>query len=174
LHPPARYGNSAYGTRSAVDIERGGESDTFADDNSDSENDDFTTPHADTSLSALLFHASRDPLTLKQAQTSPDADSWNAACDQELLMLKKLGTWVLVDPPAGHNIVANKWVFKCKADGRFKARLIAPGFTQKHGIDYNETFSPVARFESLRTLFALAALHRRLGDTLNGCQVRFS
>jgi len=142
-----------------VDIERGGDSAIFPnDDEDDGESEVFTTPHADTSLSALLNHASRDPLTLRQALQSPDSDSWQAACEQELHMLEKLGVWTLVDPPQGHNIVANKWVFKQKADGHFKARLVTKGFTQKHGVDYNETFSPVARFESLRILFAIAAL----------------
>jgi len=120
--------------------------------------DVFSTPNAGPTLSALLAHASTDPLTLHQALSSPNADSWSAACKQELHMLEKLHTWDLVELPPGHNLVDNKWVFKHKADGRFKARLVAKGFTQRHGVDYNETFSPVARFESLRLLLAAAAL----------------
>jgi hypothetical protein len=72
--------------------------------------------------------------------------------------LAKNGTWELVDLPPGCKAVKSKWVFKCKADGCFRARVVAKGFTQIQGIDYDETFSPVARFESLRLLLALAAL----------------
>lgn len=72
-------------------------------------------------------------------------------------MLKKHGTWELTDLPKGRKAVKSKWVFKHKADGRFRARLVAKGFTQVHGVDYDETFSPVARFETLRFLLALAA-----------------
>ena len=70
-------------------------------------------------------------------------------------------TWLLVEPPPNTNIVGCKWVLKLKAmpDGsvKHKARLVAQGFTQKPGVDYDETYSPVVRFASLRALFALAA-----------------
>jgi hypothetical protein len=54
--------------------------------------------------------------------------------------------------------VKSKWVFKRKADGRYCARLVAKKFMQIQGIDYDETFSPVAHFESLRLILALATL----------------
>ena len=66
--------------------------------------------------------------------------------------------WTLVDLPTGRKAIKSKWVFKWKTDGCYCARLVAKGFTQIQGIDYNETFSPVARFESLRLILVLAML----------------
>ena len=112
-------------------------------------------------LNALIYVATaeyRDPLTFREAMESALADEWKEACQYEIDALAKNGTWTLVELPAGRKAVKSKWVFKHKADGRFRARLVAKGFTQIFGIDYDETFSPVARFESLRLLLALAAL----------------
>ena len=111
-------------------------------------------------LLAAAIHAAeyRDPLTYREAMGSDLADEWQSACQYEIDALAKNGTWTLVDLPTGRKAVKSKWVFKRKSDGRFRARLVAKGFTQVQGIDYDETFSPVARFESLRLLLALAAL----------------
>ena len=75
------------------------------------------------------------------------------------------GVWGLVELPANRTPVGNKWVFKkkTKADGsieRYKVRLVAQGFSQKQGLDYDETFSPVIRFESFRSLIAVAVQKR--------------
>ena len=110
---------------------------------------------------ALLANATaefHDPATFREAMASDFADKWHEACKYEMDALAKNGTWTLVDLLPGHKAIKSKWVFKRKADGRFRARLVAKGFTQIQGIDYDETFSPVARFESLRLLLALAAL----------------
>ena len=75
--------------------------------------------------------------------------------------LKDNDVWELVELPKGHKAVGSKWVFKTKTDAdgyveRFKARLVAQGFSQKFGLDYDETFCPVVRLESVLALIALS------------------
>ena len=87
---------------------------------------------------------------------------WKVAVDEEVRALAKNGTWEIIDLPRGKKPVGCKWIFtvKYKADGnvdRYKARLVAKGFTQSYGIDYQETFSPVAKLNTVRVLLCLAA-----------------
>jgi len=103
-------------------------------------------------------YVGRDPASYAEAMGSTNADSWEEVCKYEIAALDKNKTWELVDLPAGRKAVKSKWVFKHKADGRYRAHLVAKGFTQIPGLDYDETFSPIAHFESLRLLLALAVL----------------
>lgn len=93
-----------------------------------------------------------------EAMRSSDKDKWIAAEKSEMESLQANSTWVLVPRPKGRKVVKNRWVYAIKHDGRYKACLVAKGFTQVWGQDYHETFSPVARFESLRYMFAHVAL----------------
>jgi len=111
--------------------------------------------HAELLAAALVGW---DPATFVEAMGSAEAEEWKDACQYEIDALAKNGTWDLVDLPPGRRAIRLKWVFKLKSDGRYRARLVAKGFTQIPGIDFDETFSPVAHFESLHMLLVLAAL----------------
>uniref|UniRef100_A0A2N9HNF3 Uncharacterized protein n=1 Tax=Fagus sylvatica TaxID=28930 RepID=A0A2N9HNF3_FAGSY len=105
------------------------------------------------------FATLHEPHTFREASSDP---LWQQAMKEELDALLKTGTWDLVDLPAGKSAIGCKWVYKIKtrSDGtvdRYKARLVAKGFTQEYGIDYEETFAPVARLSSVRTLIAVSA-----------------
>ena len=102
-----------------------------------------------------------DPLTLTEALQSENAMKWQNACDEEYNSLLANDTWELVELPKGRQAVGCKWVFRTKynSDGsvsRFKSRLVAKGFSQSHGVDYDETYSPTLRLSSLRLLLAIA------------------
>lgn len=98
-----------------------------------------------------------EPAFYNQAQGQPE---WEAAMKTELQALNLNHTWDIVKLPKGKKPVSCKWVYKIKqkADGsieRYKAGLVAKGFTQKHGIDFHETFSPVVKFTTIRSIVAL-------------------
>jgi hypothetical protein len=84
-------------------------------------------------------------------------------------MLKERKVWEVTNRPIDCKIIKNHWVFDVKTDGRKKARLVAKGFSQVEGIDYDQIFSPVVRFETVQCMFALAALQ---GWHISGLDVR--
>ena len=137
--------DNAYGDRTPVEIERDIQ-----------ENDESVNIEVIQNL--LLQSTNHDPRSLQEALSLPDRSEWEAAMRDELKSHEDNKTWTLVDLPPNRKAVKSKWVYTYKADGRHKARLVAKGFTQVQGIDYEETFSPVARFESIRFLLAHAAL----------------
>ncbi len=104
---------------------------------------------AELLAAAALAAIGRDPVSYKKAMEAADAEEWAEACQYKMDALSKNNTWELVNLPPGCKAIKSKWVFKLKADGCFHAHLVAKGFTQIPGIDYDETFSPVVCFESL-------------------------
>ena len=106
-----------------------------------------------------------EPITMEEAMASDYAAEWRQAANLEYESLISNNTWELVELPVGCTPIGCKWVFKIKycSDGRvewFKGHLIAKGYAQKYGIDYEETFSLVVRFSSIRTY-----LHLRFNAT---------
>jgi hypothetical protein len=115
----------------------------------------------DNVIVVAIKEADGDPKTVSEAHSRPDWPCWKEAMDHEIKTLKVARTWKMVPRLPRKNIVGSKWVFKlkCKADGsvdKYKARLVACRFTQIYGVDYFDTFSPVARLVSFRVLMALA------------------
>lgn len=92
-----------------------------------------------------------DPLTVEEALNGDDGKQWRQAMDNEYKSLMENNTWTLVELPSGAKPIKSKWVFKKKRDEngdvqRYKARLVIKGCSQKPGIDFQETYSPVVRY----------------------------
>ncbi|KAK9006689.1 hypothetical protein V6N11_019023 [Hibiscus sabdariffa] len=105
-----------------------------------------------------------EPKTYQEAVSSQDSEKWLEAMRSEIDSMLEIQVWTLVEPPEGIKPIGCKWVFKKKTDmdgnvQTYKGRLVAKGFRQIHGVDYDETFSPVAMFKSIRILFVITAFH---------------
>lgn len=122
----------------------------------------LTINQDDVPMALLVSNYIPEPMTYKEAITSTHKVQWIKAIQDEFEAHRKNRTWVVMDHPHDKTAMSTKWVFKVKmhTDGtvdRFKARLVARGFEQRAGFDYRETFAPVAKYETIRTLVALAA-----------------
>lgn len=103
-----------------------------------------------------------DPMNFEDAINREDKQVWMDAMKLELKLLQKNNTWEIINRPKNKKILTNKWVFctKRKDDGtpeRYKARLVVRGCEQVAGIDYDEVFAPVARYETIRTFMSICA-----------------
>ena len=113
-------------------------------------------------LTLLCGIIDQEPVSYEEATKKK---VWQDAMIEEYQSLMKNDVWDIVPRPKGKSIVTSKWIYKMKhaADGsieKYKAWFVARGFTQKEGIDYEETFSPVARYTSIRMVLALAAIKK--------------
>lgn len=122
--------------------------------------------NGDNALMAMaLIAIESDPQSYQEAMESSNSEKWKHAMKEEHDSLVDNATWELVDKPIGQKIIDCKWVYKVKCNTdetveRYKARLVARGFNQQHGIDFEETFSPVVRFDSIRAILAIAAVNK--------------
>nr|GEZ35857.1 zinc finger, CCHC-type [Tanacetum cinerariifolium] len=112
---------------------------------------------------SYCYSIEEDPRTYNEAMQSRAATFWKEAIDDEIGFIMENNTWVLSDLPPGCKPLGCKWIFKrkMKVDGtidKFKARLVIQGFRQKEGINYFDTYAPVARITTIRLLLALAAI----------------
>lgn len=102
-----------------------------------------------------------EPLTYGEAIRSKNKRKWIAASDEEMDSLEKNETWSLIDRPEGERTIGCKWIYKIKPgipggeDKRYKGRVVAKGYSQVEGIDYNEVFSPVVKHVTIRLLLSL-------------------
>jgi hypothetical protein len=124
-----------------------------------------------------------DPVKYEEAEKS---QKWRDAMKSEIDSIERNKTWELTDLPKGVRVIGVKWIYKTKLNEKgeiekFKARLVAKGYAQKYGTDYKEVFAPVARWDTIRCLLAIAAmkgwivhqldvksafLHRELNETV--------
>ncbi|KAK3040182.1 hypothetical protein RJ639_028432 [Escallonia herrerae] len=122
----------------------------------------------------MLLNMEDDPKTYSEAMASRDVAFWKEAINDEMDSILCNNTWALVELPQGSKPIGSKWVFRRKynTDGSiqtFKARLVAKVFRQKEGIDYFDTYAPVARITSIRVLFALASLYKWARERVVRC-----
>ena len=106
-----------------------------------------------------------EPATYIEAVVSGDREKWISTMQEEMQSLEKNGTWELVHLLKYKKPVRCKWIFKRKeglspsGPPRFNARLVAKGFSQIAGVDYNDVFSPVVKHSSIRTFFSIVTMH---------------
>ncbi|GJR00674.1 putative ribonuclease H-like domain-containing protein [Tanacetum coccineum] len=117
-------------------------------------------PHED--LNTCLFFCFLSQEEPKRVTKALSDSAWVEAMQEELLQFKLQKVWVLMDLPKGKRAIGTKWIFRNKKDERGivirnKARLVAQGYTQEEGIDYDEVFAPVARIKAIRLFLAYAS-----------------
>ena len=118
------------------------------------------------------FNTETDPKIFEKAMKSQDASFWKEAINDEMNSTMGNKTWKLVDLSLDSKPIGYKWIFKkkMKVDGtidKFMARLVTKGFTQKYGVDYFDTYSPVARIATICVLLTLSSIKNLVIHQMN-------
>jgi hypothetical protein len=129
--------------------------------NYDTTNTDDTNDEDDLRNLAIFGPCQiEDPVSYDEAAK---VDTWRKAMDSEIQAIERNNTWELTELPRGAKVIGVKWIYKTKVNEKgeiekHKARLVAKGYSQKYGVDYKEVFAPVARWDTIRCILAMAAL----------------
>ncbi|KAK8946402.1 hypothetical protein KSP39_PZI006857 [Platanthera zijinensis] len=136
-------------------------------DTSDTSSSDSSSPKRMKQLSDIYQECefaltTTTPTTFDEAATKQE---WRITMNEEIRMVEKNNTWRLVKPPANKDIIGLKWFYKIKEneDGsinKYKARIVAKGYSQILGIDFNQTFAQVAQLETIRAIISFAAQNK--------------
>jgi len=121
----------------------------------------YNRPHPVEQANIVLMDKTNDPRTFEEAMVRSDAAKWDMACKDEIHNFQQMGVYDVVLRPKGRKVVGSKWVLRIKRgpDGqvqKYKARIIAQGFTQVEGLDYNQTFALVVKLSTFCTILAIA------------------
>lgn len=162
------YADITRGSRKSIDKDWEGDWGKPSDSDSDSEGgNSHSANYASHNIQHAAFAAAADvvgePRSYKEAMRSPQKSEWLEGIKSEINSHKLNGTWRVVTRPKGVNVVGTRWVFKLKYNelgdiSRYKGRIVAQGYSQQYGVDFFDTFAPVAKITSLRLLIALAAI----------------
>lgn len=114
----------------------------------------------------------KEPKTFEEAISCEEKVQWLTAMQEEIASMESNGTWELTELPKGKLAIGNKWVYKLKRNTegdmyRFKARLVAQGFSQKYGVDYDEVFAPVVNHTTFRIFLSIAGKYKMIVNHLD-------
>ncbi|KAG5876526.1 hypothetical protein JTB14_027359 [Gonioctena quinquepunctata] len=112
----------------------------------------------------------REPLSYKEAITCDERKDWILAMEKEIQSLQENCTWEMKILPVGKKAIPCKWVYKLKTNSdvsidKYKARLVIKGYSQRNGEDYDQTYSPVAKGGTIRSLLSIAA-NKNMSDPI--------
>jgi len=121
----------------------------------------YNRPRSAEQANVILTDETDDPRTYKEAMACSDAAKWDVACKDKIRNFQQMGVYDVVPRPKGRKVVGSKWVLRIKRgpDGqvqKYKARIVAQGFTQVEGLDYDQTFAPVVKLSTFCTILAIA------------------
>ena len=122
----------------------------------------YNHQHPVEQAKVILTDETIEPRTYNEAMKRSDAAEWDVACKDKIRMFQQMGVYDVVPRPEGRKVIGSKWVFRIKRgpDGgiqKYKACIVAQGFTQVEGLDYDQTFAPVVKLSTFRTILAIAA-----------------